>query len=498
MLLVARAEVLSVMKMDFITSTYYLYFLPVVFLLTFGIASRQRRRQVLILLVMSYIFFWLASGWHLILLLISTCIDWTAGRKLHDSEDDINRKLWLRISLVINLSLLGVFKYLDFLIDSWNLVSLRFADSLEFETLGLALPVGISFYTFQTMSYTIDIYRKKQKPYDSFLDFACYAAFFPQLVAGPIVRADHFREQIKEPLRPSAYRFRLGLTLIIYGISKKLVIADNLAVHANEVFVEGEHLANIGLIWWAALCFGIQIYCDFSAYTDIAIGSAHLIGVELPENFKTPYAATSPQDFWRRWHISLSTWLRDYLYIPLGGSRNGQNRMIFALMMTMLLGGLWHGASWNFVLWGFIHGLLLIVHRFGKEFGFVKRFFAVAGRSGVLLSWAITQFFVFLTWLIFRVEDTTVLIPSMKTFIGWGGHFDWIEMYEFLPEIKNLTFALAACFVLFHGISGKLGGGKMWLARQNSAIWGAVCGAMLCLAFYLRPAETIDFIYFRF
>ena len=484
--------------MDFVTPEYYLYFLPVVFLLTFGVASRQRRRQILILLVMSYVFFWLASGWHLILLLISTCIDWTAGQKMHETDDHARRKRWLRISLVTNLSLLGVFKYLDFLIESWNLVSLRFTDSLDVGVVGLALPVGISFYTFQTMSYTIDIYRKKQKPYDSFLDFACYAAFFPQLVAGPIVRADHFREQIKEPLAPSAYRFRLGLTLIIYGIAKKLVIADNVAVHANEVFVEGEHLANIGLIWWATLCFGIQIYCDFSAYTDIAIGSAHLIGVELPENFKTPYAATSPQDFWRRWHISLSTWLRDYLYIPLGGSRNGRNRMIFALMMTMLLGGLWHGASWNFVLWGFVHGLLLIVHRFGKDISFVKRFFDASGRFGVLISWVVTQFFVFFTWLIFRVEDTAVLIPSMKTFVGWGGHFDWREMYDFLPEIKFLTFTLATCFVLLHGISGKLGGGKEWLARRHPVVWGAACGTMLCLAFYLRPAETIDFIYFRF
>ncbi|MGB1355230.1 MAG: MBOAT family O-acyltransferase [Poseidonia sp.] len=484
--------------MDFVTPEYYLYFLPVVFLLTFGIASRQRRRQILILLVMSYVFFWLASGWHLILLLISTCIDWTAGRKMNETDDHALRKRWLRISLVTNLSLLGVFKYLDFLIESWNLVSLRFTDSLDVGAVGLALPVGISFYTFQTMSYTIDIYRKKQKPYDSFLDFACYAAFFPQLVAGPIVRADHFREQIKEPLAPSAYRFRLGLTLIIYGIAKKLVIADNVAVHANEVFIEGEHLANIGLIWWATLCFGIQIYCDFSAYTDIAIGSAHLIGVELPENFKTPYAATSPQDFWRRWHISLSTWLRDYLYIPLGGSRNGRNRMIFALMMTMLLGGLWHGASWNFVLWGLVHGLLLIVHRFGKEIPLVKGFFGATGRIGVLLSWVITQFFVFFTWLIFRVEDTAVLIPSMKTFVGWGGHFDREEAYEFLPEIKFLTFTLAGCFILLHGISGKLGGGKEWLARRHPVIWGAACGTMLSLAFYLRPAETIDFIYFRF
>ena len=172
--------------------------------------------------------------------------------------------------------------------------------------------------------------------------------------------------------------------------------------------------------------------------------------------------------------------------------------MLFALMMTMLLGGLWHGASWNFVLWGFVHGLLLIVHRFGKEVPFIKRFFGAVGRVGVLLSWVLTQFFVFFTWLIFRVQDTAVLVPSMKTFMGWGGHFDWIEMSEFLPEITFLTFAIVGGFVLMHGISGKIGGGKAWLARQHPLIWGTVCGLMLCLAFYLSQAETIDFIYFRF
>ena len=404
--------------MDFVTQEYYSIFLPIVVIAVLFVARKKRNLQVTIMLLMSYIFFWLASGWHVLLLLTSTLVDWTAGKKIASNEKIMIKKRWLYGSLSINLGILAIFKYLDFFIESWNLISFRFDGAPDFNTLGLLLPVGISFYTFQTMSYTIDIYRNKHKPYERFLDFACYAAFFPQLVAGPIVRADHFREQIKEPLAPSAYRFRLGLTLIIYGIAKKLVIADNVAVHANEVFVEGEHLANIGLIWWATLCFGIQIYCDFSAYTDIAIGSAHLIGVELPENFKTPYAATSPQDFWRRWHISLSTWLRDYLYIPLGGSRNGRNRMIFALMMTMLLGGLWHGASWNFVLWGLVHGLLLIVHRFGKEVSFIKRFFGSAGRVGILISWGVTQFFVFFTWLIFRVEDTAVLIPSMKTFVA--------------------------------------------------------------------------------
>ena len=401
--------------MDFVTTDYYLYFLPAAFILSIWLSFGVRKYQISILLLMSYLFFWFASGWHLILLLISTIVDWTAGKKSDASNDKMVRIKWLRISLATNLTLLGVFKYLDFIIESINWLSLKIPGSPEIETLGLMLPVGISFYTFQTMSYTIDIYRDKSEKFDSFLDFACYAAFFPQLVAGPIVRSDHFREQIKAPLKLDTVRFRLGLTLIIYGITKKFIVADNVALHANAIFVEGEHLANIGLVWWATLCFGIQIYCDFSAYTDIAIGSAHILGITLPENFKTPYAATSPQDFWRRWHISLSSWLRDYLYIPLGGSKNGVKRMIFALMMTMLLGGLWHGASWNFILWGFVHGLLLIIHRFGKDFSVVKITFEKIGKFGWLISWILTQICIFFTWMIFRVENTSILIPSMKT-----------------------------------------------------------------------------------
>tara|TARA_B100001093_G_scaffold162960_1_gene155332 strand:+ start:107 stop:1561 length:1455 start_codon:yes stop_codon:yes gene_type:complete len=484
--------------MDFVTADYYLYFLPAVFFFSILAAIRSKRTQIGTLMVMSYLFFWLASGWHIILLLISTCVDWTAGSKMGKSENPIIRKRWLRISLFTNLGLLGVFKYLDFFIETFNFASLKIHGSVELDTLGLLLPVGISFYTFQTMSYSIDIYRNKQQPYDSFIDFACYAAFFPQLVAGPIVRADHFRKQIAMPLTVDAARIRLGLTLIIYGIAKKMVIADNVAVHANAIFIEGDHLTNIGLIWWATLCFGIQIYCDFSAYTDIAIGSAHLMGIELPENFKTPYAATSPQDFWRRWHISLSTWLRDYLYIPLGGSRNGTKRMIFALSMTMLLGGLWHGASWNFVLWGLVHGVLLIIHRFGKEITIIRSFFEMSGKFGVLFSWTITQICIFFTWLIFRVENTTVLLPSMKTFFGIDGRFDYDEMLNFLPEIKILTAVIVVGFILLHGISGKVGSGKLWLSRRHPVVWGVVCGIMLSLAFYIRPAETVDFIYFRF
>jgi alginate O-acetyltransferase complex protein AlgI len=484
--------------LDFITTDYYFWFLPIVFLATFTIGHKKRRKQILILLVSSYVFFWLASGWHILLLLVSTITDWTASKKIHNSDDSRYRKRWLRGSLIINLGLLGLFKYLDFLIQSLNWVTLKLANSPEIDTFGLLLPVGISFYTFQTMSYTIDIYKGKNKPYEDFLSFSCYAAFFPQLVAGPIVRADHFEKEIEKVLSPSTMRIRLGLTLIVYGLAKKLIIADNMAVHVNTIFDDVEGLTNIGLVWWGALAFGIQIYCDFSAYTDIAIGSAHLLGITLPENFDSPYTATSPQDFWRKWHISLSTWLRDYLYIPLGGSRNGPRVMFFALMTTMLLGGLWHGASWNFVLWGLIHGLLLIIHRVVKQNNTVTSLYTSKPRIFTMMGWIVTQYFIFMTWLIFRLEDSSILIPALKSYIGIGSHWDTQEMLEHLPEIKFLTFGIAILFICGHLLSSKIGGFKHWISRQNPLVWGVLIGTMIGLSLTLRPAETADFIYFRF
>jgi alginate O-acetyltransferase complex protein AlgI len=484
--------------MDFVTPEYYFWFLPLVFLCTFVIGFRKRRRQIGILLASSYLFFCLASGWHIILLLISTIVDWTSANKIAFSDRKSTKTKWLRFSLITNLGILATFKYLDFFIESWNWTSLKLTGTPELDTLGVALPVGISFYTFQTMSYTIDVYRNKNQPYDDFLSFACYAAFFPQLVAGPIVRADHFKAQISTVLQPSSAKFRLGTTLIIYGLAKKLIVADNVALHVNTIFENSSGLENIGVVWWGAFAFGIQIYCDFSAYTDIAIGSSHLLGVELPENFDSPYAATSPQDFWRRWHISLSTWLRDYLYIPLGGSRNGYKTMLWALMVTMLLGGLWHGASWNFVLWGLMHGVLLIAHRGLIKLKVIGTLFDKIPRLSKITGWMITQYLIFLTWLVFRLENTSVLFQSMKTYIGIDGYWNQKEFMEVLPEIKYLTFAIAIIFVMGHFLSWKVGGLKYWIARQNSIIWGVIIGSMLTLALFLRPAETVDFIYFRF
>ena len=484
--------------MDFVTTEYYYWFLPVVFLATFTIGDKKRRRQVGILLVSSYVFFWFASGWHILLLLTSTLVDWNAAKRIFATDDATIRKRWLIGSLVINLGLLAVFKYLDFLIETWNWASLRVTGAPELDTLGLLLPVGISFYTFQTMSYTIDVYRKKNDPYEDFLSFACYAAFFPQLVAGPIVRSQHFRKEIENVLSPSSARIRLGLTLIVYGLAKKLIIADNVAIHVNSIFDGSAPLDNLGLVWWGALAFGIQIYCDFSAYTDIAIGSALLFGIRLPENFDSPYAARSPQDFWKRWHISLSTWLRDYLYIPLGGSRHGPRVMLMALMATMLLGGLWHGAAWNFVLWGLIHGLMLIAHRLLKNVKPVVLFFDRLPKLAGICGWATTQYFVFMTWLVFRVEDTGMLIRSLKTYVGIGAHWDRTEMLESLPEIKYLTMLIALLFLVGHLISWKIGGLKKWISEQNALVWGLSVGLLLTLTFHLRPAETVDFIYFRF
>jgi len=487
------------MGFDFTNPQYYLWFLPVTLILVFAVSKRKRSRQIGILCAMSYTFFILASGWHVLLLLTSTLVDWSAGNRIHRIGEQRLKKRWLKLSLVTNLTLLGVFKYLDLMIETLGWWSLQMGGSLPFNPPGLLLPVGISFYTFQTMSYTIDIYRGENTPADTFIDFACYAAFFPQLVAGPIVRFDYFRKQIDAPLEQSVGRFRLGLSLIVYGLVKKLVFADNFALHVNSIFVDGAPLDNLILVYWGAFLFGLQIYCDFSAYTDIAIGSGHLFGIRLPENFKGPYGAASPSEFWRRWHVSLSTWLRDYLYISLGGNRHGVRRMYFALMTTMILGGLWHGASWNFVLWGLLHGLLLIAHRniSGKKWNI--RFAETRPRLHHLSALMVTQWFIFLTWLVFRVEETAMMLRSLKTFIFIDVRLDPIEAFDSLPGLQWLMIILALGFCIVHCASTINGGRlKYAVARLPNIRWGLVMGLGIASIWLLRPQEAVEFIYFRF
>ncbi|MEM9923959.1 MAG: MBOAT family O-acyltransferase [Cyanobacteria bacterium P01_D01_bin.50] len=347
-------------------SFIFLAFFIIVYTLYLLLKSHYKAQNIL-LLIASYIFYgywdWRFTG----LLALSTIVDFTVGKLLLNSKEPSKRKLLLFISIFFNLSILGFFKYFNFFAESFAGLFQIFGLEANWVTLNVLLPVGISFYTFQTMSYTIDVYKRNLQPISSFLDFALFVSFFPQLVAGPIERATTLIPQIISPRYVKLEQINAGIYLIIWGYFKKLVIADNMASIANSVFNDYTQYQGLDILI-GILAFTIQIYGDFSGYSDIARGLSKLMGFELMVNFKLPYFALNPSDFWLRWHISLSTWLRDYLYIPLGGNRGGIFNTNRNLFITMLLGGLWHGAAWNFVIWGAFHGLILIIYRiFDKQ-----------------------------------------------------------------------------------------------------------------------------------
>lgn len=389
-------------------SLAFTIFLPVVLLLYFRLKHRQ---QNALLLVASYVFY----GWwdvrFLVLLAISTIVDYHCAWQMGQTENEKVRKRLLLVSICTNLGILGFFKYFNFFVESaaplLNQLGMQ-ADSL---TLRIILPVGISFYTFQSLSYTVDVYRRQLQPIRNFWDVALYVSFFPQLVAGPIERAVNLLPQVQTPRVFDAKRFVDGLWLILVGYLKKLVIADRCAALVTGGFV-GTSLPGEGLdTWMFVYAFAFQIYGDFAGYTDIARGIARLLGFELMKNFGAPYFVTNPSAFWRHWHISLSTWLRDYLYIPLGGNRGGTVRMYRNLSLTMLLGGLWHGAGWAFVVWGIYHGALLIAHRLMKSLlDAVGKFFPQGPAWMKSYKFLGIVFFFHLTcigWLIFRIGSFT-------------------------------------------------------------------------------------------
>ena len=350
-------------------SFVFAVFLPCVLVLYWILGRRWQNRM---LLVASYLFY----GWwdwrFLSLLAISTVVDYTAGLRIareHNRTDPHahrRKRLWLMASMFTNLGLLGFFKYFNFFAESLVTALQGAGISIHTATLNVILPVGISFYTFQTMSYTIDIYRGKMEATRHFLDFALFVSFFPQLVAGPIERATVLLPQMLNKRHFDRAQFMDGLHLIFWGLFKKVYVADNLAPCVDRVFAASA--ASTWEVLGGMYAFAFQIYCDFSGYSDVARGCAKCMGFELRLNFDHPYIATNPREFWQRWHISLSTWLRDYLYIPLGGNRGSSAKTYRNLALTMLLGGLWHGAAWKFVLWGAYQGVLLIVHRLIEVF----------------------------------------------------------------------------------------------------------------------------------
>ncbi len=324
------------------------------------------RWQNAFLLVASYVFYGSWDWRFLSLIWVSTVVDYLVGPAIHRSTDEVRRKTLLAVSVCTNLGILGFFKYFNFFTENLRALFETFGIECLAGRLEIILPVGISFYTFQTMSYTIDIYRREIEPTRNFLDFALFVAFFPQLVAGPIERAKRLLPQIQRRREVDEETFARGLWLIFWGLYKKIFIADNLAFTVDRIF-SASGSSPLLMVYLGGLAFTVQIYCDFSGYTDIARGCARVLGFDLMRNFNLPFFAVNPRQFWQRWHISLSTWLRDYLYISLGGNRKGRGRTYLNLFLTMLLGGLWHGAAWNYVLWGVFHGVLLIGHRMVLE-----------------------------------------------------------------------------------------------------------------------------------
>ena len=467
---------------------------------------KYRNFQHMFLLVVSYLFFYLSSNYLLSLLLISTVLDYYVGKEIYYSKTKKRKKLLLIISLAGNLGLLGFFKYADFAITQFNVFGNYINLSNEIPLLNLALPIGISFYTFQTISYTVDIYRGQLKPSNSLREFALFVSFFSQLVAGPIVRAKEFLPQLREKfsnndsihsrlIQIKSSNLKLGITIIAFGFFKKMFFADNIAPLVNQVFANPVGASSFE-IWAATIAFGIQIYGDFSGYSDIAIGTALILGFKIPMNFNKPYFASSPSDFWRRWHISLSSWLRDYFYIPLGGNRKSPSRTYLNLFVVMFFGGLWHGASWNFVIWGVLHGLYLGIHNILKNrFPFLTKIKFFQTKSGKIISILITQYFVFLAWIPFRIHDFDHLSYAIQKYVFIDFVTDNIVQFILLYKIP---VALMVLFVILHFISFRKSDLISKISNLPLKYWFMPLAIIMTLIVLFYDGNPKDFIYFRF
>ena len=476
----------------------YFIFLPIVFTLFWLMGRDKPKIQNGILLIASYVFY----GWwdyrFLSLIVFSTFVDFFVGKAIYKSSDQKVKTSWLWISIVFNIGLLGFFKYYDFFIDSF--VDAFLFAGLEIEnvwTLNIILPVGISFYTFQTLSYSLDIYKGKLKPTHDLLAFATYVSFFPQLVAGPIERASHLLPQIARVKRFKYAQAVEGLKLMLWGLFKKVAIADSLALMVDDIFVNYTVYPSTTLIL-GAIFFGFQIYCDFSGYSDIAIGTAKLFGIELMSNFKFPYFSRSIAEFWRRWHISLSTWFRDYLYIPLGGSRGSRSKAIRNIFVIFLVSGLWHGANWTFVIWGLFHALLFLPsfyfntnrkHLDNVElFRSAKTFVIEGGQILIVFIW------VMLSWVFFRSESLvdafSYLQRMLLDFSYWTyNHPRGYRMWDY--------YVLLGGFVIFEYVIRKDERNPLNFNNRIIRLMSYIILVLLIIMFY-DDAMDRSFIYFQF
>lgn len=441
------------------------------------------------LLVSSYMFYAVWNPPFVLMLWFSTVVDWWLARRIAKTEDRLRRKLLLCGSLVANLGLLAFFKYGTFVLENFQVLLAGLGVHYQPPPLEIVLPVGISFYTFQTLSYTIDVYRRQINPWPSFLDFALFVTFFPQLVAGPIVRARDFLPQTTTEPAPTSTHVGWGLSLMVLGLFEKVVLADGLFAPIVEGVYDSNLTPSPLASGTATLAFAGQIFCDFAGYSTIAIGAAMVLGFWLPDNFRYPYAAIGFSDFWRRWHISLSSWLRDYLYVSLGGNRAGSLITFRNLMLTMLLGGLWHGASWNFVIWGGLHGFYLIAERFLSHlFGAWRIWRTWIARVALC---ATTFGCVCFAWVFFRAPSIQRSVDILRGLTPFAERQIFVSQADLLITVTVMAGLLTAHWILRDTTIEHV------VARIP--VWVRVSAlALMILAIFLSPGEDRAFIYFQF
>lgn len=473
-----------------IFSSAVFLFLFAGFSLVYVLLQRASTLRLLFVTLFSYYFYYKSSGFYFFLLALVTMSDYVLALCIHRfSARRAVARLCMGLSLAVDLGLLAYFKYTNFFGDVWASLS-----GGQFRSLDIFLPVGISFFTFQSLSYTIDVYRGHLAPLRNPLDYAFFVSFFPQLVAGPIVRARDFIPQIRRPLGVDRDMFGRGVFLIVSGLFKKAVISDYISVNFVERIFDNPGLYSGVENLFGVYGYALQIYCDFSGYSDMAIGIALLLGFRFPQNFDSPYKADSVTDFWHRWHISLSTWLRDYLYISLGGNRKGRFRTYLNLFLTMLLGGLWHGASWNFVVWGGLHGLALACHKGGRQLTGRARTYRSTGIRR-LLGGVLTFHFVCFCWIFFRnqtFEGSWTMLTQIVT------QFHPQVFGQLVPGYRGV-FLLMATGYLLHFLPDKWQSGcEHGVVRMPLMLQALLIVAVVYVVVQVKSSEIQPFIYFQF
>lgn len=461
------------------------WLLAIFFLPVYALLKNSKAKMVVFVVGFSLYFYYKSSGWFFLMLMATSGLDWGISHLMARTATKVKKRALMWLSIAISLSVLCYFKYANFFLWNWN----QMVEG-NFQPLDIILPVGISFYTFQSISYVVDVYKGRIQPTRTWMEYLFFLSFFPALVAGPIVRADYFLPQLEENKRASRADIYGGLWLIIIGIIKKAIIADYIAQYNDLIFNDPEFYTGVQTLM-GVLGYSMQIYCDFSGYSDMAIGLALMMGFKLGLNFDSPYQSANLTEFWRRWHISLSSWLRDYLYIPLGGNRHGTFRTYLNNFLTMLIGGLWHGAAWKFVFWGAMHGVGLAVHKACKPLlskvpdNFVTRFIA----------WSLTFVYVSLLWVFFRAADFEQSVTIIRNI---GVDFHWNQIPQFV-HIRPEWSVMMALLIVFHFLPRRIADKfQAWYVASPWIVKLVVFLIVVQLVVEYMSEEVAPFIYFQF